>query len=589
MKSKEKMLELLSKFGMDLNYHDPFLYERDGKYGLVYTFSHPFYGLLTRVLFLESEEEMEEFLYQYWWYKKYGETYHVIMSLNNYEQLEVQPVFLFHGNEITSDDMKALLVDPLKEIHSSKKVKEYQRYLRTAHILIDILNLKVKFQQDTYKSVLDLELEFQKQENELIQLLNRYEKTNEPLKELELETSEKQDFEISDFQHQLEFLSEYENLDDLKTFIDSLWKMLLSYESDDGHLQNKYLLIKMPLELNDIRKKKDYLESLFNKKKGLFFKKEHVREHLVKIDEMSEVNKIVKMEDYIQNEKKRLNEKYSIIDEMDYTTLGDYLNEFDNMGIDVPFENSESSMNLELSHDDLIKEFTTSLSSLNVIERQCSFIYHSFLESICDEILLLLMDAQKEQEILAMLMQKYTDELTRALQVLSDPENVFIRMKKMKLLSLSNLRSFCMSLIEVCKTLLSMKGFMLSSICYVFGKSQKEAPIPKFYHASCKSSMSPTQVKGAYDIHDILEIHPGVSCYFFSSYYSLKDPYFHDDSLVEEQNREDILLFLKDYKVNFKKSDILKVARYKIDKNEKMVEEIRLLKTDFYRHVMITR
>ena len=83
------------------------------------------------------------------------------------------------------------------------------------------------------------------------------------------------------------------------------------------------------------------------------------------------------------------------------------------------------------------------------------------------------------------------------------------------------------------------------------GKSKKNDPLPFIYHASCKSSTSPAQKKGEYDIHDVLEIDPGVGFSFFTSYYTLKDPYFHDDTLVEEATREDVMIFLKKYQVKY--------------------------------------
>lgn len=587
MESKERLLELLSKFGMDLNYHDPFLYERKGKYGLVYTFSHSFYGILTRAVFFENEQDAYEFLYQYWWYKKYGETYHVSISLSDYESFEVSPSFMYLGQKITSEEMKELLILPSQASYTSKKVRTYQRYLRTAQTLMQILKLKIKFQDDTQNSVYDLRLELQKQQNEYIQLLNRYEKTNRPLDKEEIQIIENE-YDLKDFEEQLTTFERNENIEELKVFIQSLWQELFSIECMEQHLKNKYSLIKMPLELEDIRKKKSYLESLFNKKKTLFSKKEHASEELQKIDDLSEIKKIVNVEDYINNELKRLEEKYSIIDEMDYTTLGDYLNEFDNMGVNISIPSDDKSTRC-LYHDELISEMVQNVDSFNVLERQSVSIYHSFLENLCDEILIKLIDHFDDMKIVDYILQNHLEEINNDIRVLSDPENVFIRMKKMKILSLTNPESFCKSLIEVCKTVLAMKNYFASSWVYLFGKSKMKNDLPLLYHASCNSSSSPAQVKGEYDVHDILKVQSGVNILFFSYYYSLKNPYFHDDSLEEKTNREDVLLILKNYQVNFSKSDILNVVRYKVLKNGKIVSGVEKLTTDYYRHITVTR
>ena len=58
---------------------------------------------------------------------------------------------------------------------------------------------------------------------------------------------------------------------------------------------------------------------------------------------------------------------------------------------------------------------------------------------------------------------------------------------------------------------------------------------------------------------------------------------------MEEATREDVMIFLKKYQVKYLKSDILKVVRYKVDKNDKIVKNIQELRTDYYRHIIVTR
>ena len=587
MKSREKLLELLSRYGFDTKYNDPFLYEQDGKYGLVYRFSHSFYGLLTRVLFLDHEKDILEFLYQYWWYKKYGEEFDVVVELDDYEILEIKPKFKLGDRVLTSKDMKNMLLDPEELYKDEKNTKLYQRYLRTANILIRIMKEKYKTQNDTYQSVIGLENELKRQENEFLQLFNRYQKDNKPLHTLK---KEEEVFsiphEIDDLTLQLDWFSKHESMDELKDFIDSLWQSLLSLETSKKYLQNKYLLVKLPLDLEDVRKKKTYMEFVFNKKKGFFSKKEQVVNNLIKIDESSETKKIVSMVVYIQNEMQRLKDKYSIISEMDYTTLGDYLNEFDNLGIQVPFVSKEVVIK-KYTYSKFIQQLEGIYDSLSKEEQQCLAIYHSFLEPICDVILNQLTDHHPESEIEGFLDAHYSNELNEAMRVLSDPENVFVRMKHMKLLSIFSKRALCKSLIQVVRNIVSMNAFQIPGICYIFGKSSMSDQNFSLYHASCRAIGSPAQKKGNYDIQDIIELHENVSFHYFPTFYSLKDPYFHDDTL-EEEKREDILLNFRNYKVNFKNSDIIKVARYRIVKDGKDVTNIQLMNSENYRHIVVT-
>ncbi len=590
MESKEIILKLLAKYGLDSVYHDPYLYEKDGHFGLVYSFSHVHYGFLTRAVFFSQEEEMDDFLYQYWWYKKYGTNYQVTLELDNYEVFEVRPQFFYQGKDINAQGMKDLLVDALEIQSDQKSVKFYQRLIRTARILLEAIELKTKVQFDTFKSVKELDNEWKRQENEFLQLYNRHQKDHKPLLEVE---DDHEDFvrphELDDFSLQLDWFLKHESEEELRGFIVTLWTALHSLEKDIRHLQNKYLLIKLPLDLDDVRKKKVYMENLLNKKKGLFSKKEHPLTELMKIEENSETKKIVPMEDYIKNEEKRLEEKYAVISEMDYVTLGDYLNEFDNLGIDCSLDIKEEKVLKKYSHDELLSSLKEIYNHLSLDEQMTLAVYHSFLSPLCDEVLLRLMDGEEVVAIQNFLKSHYLEEVGNAMNVIMDAENVFIRMKKMKMLSLSSVDHFCSSLIQVCKSLLAITAFQISGISYYFGKSLLEDQEFLLYHASCRNSGCPNQRKGAFDVHDIIELHEMIPLWFCPSYYSLKDPYFHDYSLQEIDNNENVLLNFKNCRVNWKDSVIINVSRYKIERSGKVVSQVRLLKTEVFRRIVVTR
>ena len=163
---------------------------------------------------------------------------------------------------LTVVDMKSLLVDPEELPREKKKQKLYQRLVRTARILVSVIEEKIKVQNDTYRNVKELDLEFQKQENEFYQLLNRYQKKNYPLHVIEDSSLDlvNMDSEIQSLNAQIDFLIDHSNFGDMKKFIDTLWETLLHMECERGNLKNKYLLFKLPIDLEDIRKKKSYME-----------------------------------------------------------------------------------------------------------------------------------------------------------------------------------------------------------------------------------------------------------------------------------------------------------------------------------------
>lgn len=594
MVSRDEIIAILSKYGMDSKYQTPYLYEEEGRVGILYSFSHVFYGLLERVKWFETIQEADDFIYQLWWYRKYQTEFAVTVSFSDYEILTPEVSYQMENKNLTVADMKSLLVDPEELPREKKKLKLYQRLVRTARILVSVIEEKIKVQNDTYRNVKELDSEFQKQENEFYQLLSRYQKKNYPLHVISDTSLDlvNMDSEIQSLNDQIDFLMNHPDFGEMKKFIDALWETLLHMECEKGYLQNKYLLFKLPLDLEDIRKKKSYMEFVFNKKKGLFSRKEHVLDELKKIDNESESKKIIGMKDYIENEIKRLEEKYSIIDEMDYATLGDYLNEFDNLGISSPFDSQDKPTGKVYTRDELLKKYQDIYDSLSQNE-QCSMaIYHSFLQPVCDAILRMHLKGQGETEILSIVKKDYGQDITQGFNILVDPENVFFRMQKMKLLSIVSETEFLKSLYQVCLSLLAIKSFRLNGITYLFGKSGKD-DVLELYHASLRNTSGPTQIKGKYEVHDVLEIHTGVSLLFFPLFYQVRDLYFHDNTIDEVTDCEDVVLFLKNYQLKFDNSDIIKVSRFHF--KEKSVDSYKVfygtsvIKKEQYRHIVVTK
>jgi len=198
------------------------------------------------------------------------------------------------------------------------------------------------------------------------------------------------------------------------------------------------------------------------KKKSLFSKKEPVLLELRKIEEMSEIHKVIHMKDFISNETKRLEEKYAIIGEMDYATLGDYLNEFDNLGISSPLELLDKPQNRRFSKEEIQKEFQSIYESMSESNKQCLAIYHSFLKPVCDYILFGIINNVDKSIIVRETKANYLNEIQQSMLILSDADNVMMRMKKMKLLSLRSENTFLESLYQVCLQLRSLQNFQIS-------------------------------------------------------------------------------------------------------------------------------
>lgn len=194
-----------------------------------------------------------------------------------------------------------------------------------------------------------------------------------------------------------------------------------------------------------------------------------------------------------------------------------------------------------------------------------------------------------KKEIFEVILNKYQEELERDIIILSDVENVKVRLGVMKDLSIINITSFFESIFLCCQQLLEFSGCQFANICTVFGKSKKDKEY-LLYQASFKSILVPLQEENA-DIIDILELQPQVSFYYLPKFYSLKDPYFQDYTIELIDDREDIMIFLKNYqrKIN---SDIIKVSKFrleqKVEKDYVIVINVSLDKEDVYRKIKIS-
>lgn len=585
---KDKILQILSKYGMDLQSCAPFFYDVDGQIGLVYQFSHIYYGILTRVLKITSEEQLEEFAYQYWWYQKYAKTYQVRIELSNYDNLFEVPYFVRMGKYLQSSDMKELLLKPELLFEEQKTTRTFQKHLRTVNILIEIISLKKKMIHDTFQNAKELKQKLLKKENEFIKLYNLYQKDENLLdfvkEEIDIEVEELED---ENYFKRLSKIQQKENIEELDDFIRLLWQTLQLMESDEDYLKHKYLCMTVPIDLEELQKMKNYIEILLEKKKGIFSKKEDPNIELRNIKQQSETKNIMKEEDYISHERKQIFDKYSIISEMDYETLGDYLNDLDNMGILIPKESEYLNFDEFMNHQEFIERMKEIEQNLSNHEIQCLAVYHSFLEPLCDIVLEQLLVNIADDAIISLLLQEHQEEVIEAMLHLGDGENVFIRMQKMRIIDLSSSEAFLRSIILVCKTIRMMKKFYISGDITVFGQSIKEDIDNSLYHANFKTVGSPIQKSNA-NIHDIIRIERHVPFLYFSKCYMFRDPFFHDYALLED-TRDDILLILKDYQVNWENSAIIKVSRFVIEnKNEKEVTSFCLEKIDEYRNITVS-
>ena len=287
---------------------------------IFYVIKHPFYGLLKRVFLPKTSVEAELFIAKFYWYKKQEKKINV--ELSDYKIKNPDLKYFYNEQELSLKDMENLY----KNIQPEKKNND--KYLaklkRTIHLLIGIIEAKIKNQQITYQNLIRLSNEQIKKENEFQQLYSQ--RTHIPARTL----SYNQEATMSSLDYldkwKEEVLKSSENLEEI---IHTLTNFIYKLEIDEGYLKNKYELIKIPLNIDVLKTKIGFLQNPDSKKVDL-------ERALSTIEEKSTLKKIVSYAQYKENEEKRMAEKYSMIPDIDIRTLGDFFMEFDNIKLPEP-------------------------------------------------------------------------------------------------------------------------------------------------------------------------------------------------------------------------------------------------------------
>ena len=331
---KEELLKLLNKYGFYSFQKEPFLYEGKDGIGFSYSFKDPFYGQLTRLFLPNSLVEAEDFLAKYYWYKRYGDVYSVFFVLDNYRSAHPNIRIEYQGNDMSLNDLNQLLIEPKEK---KEKDKAYIRKVkRTLLLLLEVLKEKLRLQNQTYHNLLKLTNNYIDKENEFQDKCARYQKrVVEPLKHVESENFDfAVDYSLQDYENEIR---QNEDIESLESLVDNLVDIIYHLEIDEGYLQNKYELIKMPLQIQLLKRKIQILDDYFSRKKVLFGRKEdELEKTILDAEQESTLQNIVSFEHYKSNEEKRIDEKYTVIPDLDIRTVGDFLVEFDNLKVSEP-------------------------------------------------------------------------------------------------------------------------------------------------------------------------------------------------------------------------------------------------------------
>ena len=311
---KKDILKLFKKYGFDSSLKEPFLYEDKDKLGIYYSFKDDKYGILNRVYLPKDLESVEWFLKNYYLYLN---SHCNKIKLSTYNDPFASPSFI--------QDIEIL------DENNIINYFEDEPYFRSANLLIKIIKEKMDLSLLTYENVKKLTDKYTRIKQELAKKKKSPDQLITVYNPKQLESIKiKQENIIKKLSNNLE---NCHNLNELKKIIDSLIFYLKSLELEDSLINNKYFMLKIPIEIEQLKEEIKLLDE-YNIVKLKKKKKLELEEEIKKLELKHAKNKVISLASFMKNETKRINEKYDMISEIDYNSVADYLIEFDNLNIE---------------------------------------------------------------------------------------------------------------------------------------------------------------------------------------------------------------------------------------------------------------
>ena len=563
--NKEVLLKLMNKYGFYSLKKEPFLYVQNETIGFSLTFKDPLYGELTRLFIPKSEQEAEDFLKKYHWYKKNGSKFNVEIKLSNYKQENPQISFVKDNQELSVDELLELSTENIIKKDTLKKNEMYNKKCqRTIFLLKEILQNKVAMAKDTLENYKKLQNELKAQTENLQKYLKKYSKGK--ISVADIETKEFANPIIA------KVFPTVNTKEELEKQIDELINEIKNVEQNEDLIYQKYALIKLPLMIKDINAKVSLLEEYSKKKKGLFSKKENIEEKLDKIDEESVLKEIVTLENYKQNEINRLKEKYAMLPDLDKRTIGDFLIEFDNLNIEEPKIEEEKEV-IKLSYEEIMEELEKGFDNRPNEEKRILILYHSILKH-----LLLKKTLISDKEI------------EEFINVLNNPNNIMIKIKYFRDIDLSSPKKFISSLKEEANKILSFSPDYMKGDINVFFKGPKIIKAEDYLFASNKRILSPSQNKEN-DMNFIASLKKGSPVFFIPN--EITYDIENDENLIQKTKQPFFLIDMQKNELSKTNSDIINVVRYQnvFETQDKMniVTNLKSINVDQYKKIEIER
>ncbi len=557
MIGKVEILSVLKKYGYYSLNRAPFLYQEEEKFGIYFVWPHKHYGNLERVLFFETIEDVEEAVFAYWWFMTNKDKYPVMVEFDSYEEKSPYVTYSYKGVPLTIEAMKSFQMEN-PNIKEPKDTIKKRQLLRTATILILVLKEKIKEQNEIYQKVEAMSDVLKEYKKEYKNKLSLYKKgVKEETETLELLKDDKDESEKLLLKLHGD-LNSLETIEDIRTFIHTLFRYLTNLEASVSSVQNQYLLERYPIEIEDTQKKIKVLDEALNTPRKLFQTKQEPFALLNEIDNTSLVKKMDDIKVYIEKHKAEIIEKYQNREAIDENVLGDSIVSFEKLNVTLP-PMIEDKYYEEFNKEDLYQNLKAMFAELSKEEKSACYVASSFLRDCL--IILLEMHASRKHSISDVISKIVLDNkihlFNDAYNALDYYVNAKIRVKYFSILNMKTFELFMSSLIEVIEILKGLK-YTLNKSFYAYyidrDKSIINLYLKNIVHLNKKASY-------------IARFMPNVPIYYSPVCITRQLDIVNNNEFVERPN--DIIFLLKDM-VSIKTNDAKTVViKYEKDKTSK--------------------
>ena len=278
------------------------------------------------------------------------------------------------------------------------------------------------------------------------------------------------------------------------------------------------------------------MDDYFSRKKVLFGRKEdELEKTILDAEQESTLQNIVSFEHYKSNEEKRIDEKYTVIPDLDIRTVGDFLVEFDNLKVSEPV---------------LVDHITDNVSFEIVMEN----LEHDYANLSRDE---------QDRLLAYYYLWKQVDDqsLEHFISLMNNPNNIMMKIKYFKDIDCSSLEG-CLRSIQnfFDRSGELLKPSILAGSINVFWKDNSDGNPDKYLKVSSKRSLAPTQKAGKNDVLYIGHVEKGTLVYFIPN--EIVEDVYNEDTLILSEKRPFMLLPHENCIISDKFSDIIRVVDF---------------------------